>query len=453
MSTPPGWYDDGSGTTRWWDGERWSDGPPTPGQAPEQSYGSYAAASGQGGYGQQGGYGEQGGFGQGGYGEQGGYGGPGGAADSPRRSGGGPLKLVIAAVVVLVLVGVATTVLVLTRGGDDEADADSPEAAVEDAVAAVFAVESCDDELPLVTGERLEVVEELVDLGDIGACEAAGDYTLDVTTRDVEVDGSSATAVAEVSATYDGSAEGFGDHERIIGLELEEVDGDWLVARRTVTGATPEDALAAYLEARTCREQREAVTGERADLIDEAIEDDTAPCTEPFPLAVTDSADVAQDDEEATDAELVAAIEVQAEAGTYDDELSATAEQGDLGWTVTSTLSEAARVAEVGIGWYVAPTCEEAISLSVDPIKAGLEQSIASPTSHCQHLDDYVYEEPENVLPEVDGDTGQVVFEIRGEYTGTDPNLRDIGARVTMGTVKVDGEWFVNEAGDAPLNG
>ncbi|SNT00140.1 Protein of unknown function [Micrococcales bacterium KH10] len=28
----PGWYDDGTGTTRWWDGQKWSDQvqPPTP---------------------------------------------------------------------------------------------------------------------------------------------------------------------------------------------------------------------------------------------------------------------------------------------------------------------------------------------------------------------------------------------------------------------------------------
>lgn len=34
MTTPPGWYDDGSGTQRWWDGSRWTQhthaGPPAP---------------------------------------------------------------------------------------------------------------------------------------------------------------------------------------------------------------------------------------------------------------------------------------------------------------------------------------------------------------------------------------------------------------------------------------
>lgn len=30
VSTPPGWYDDGSGTQRWWDGTRWAEQPPPP---------------------------------------------------------------------------------------------------------------------------------------------------------------------------------------------------------------------------------------------------------------------------------------------------------------------------------------------------------------------------------------------------------------------------------------
>ncbi|WP_447643995.1 DUF2510 domain-containing protein [Nocardioides zeae] len=30
MSTPPGWYDDGSGAQRWWDGTRWAEQPPPP---------------------------------------------------------------------------------------------------------------------------------------------------------------------------------------------------------------------------------------------------------------------------------------------------------------------------------------------------------------------------------------------------------------------------------------
>ena len=33
MSTTPGWYDDGTGTMRWFDGQRWTDQvqPPPPG--------------------------------------------------------------------------------------------------------------------------------------------------------------------------------------------------------------------------------------------------------------------------------------------------------------------------------------------------------------------------------------------------------------------------------------
>lgn len=35
MATPlPGWYSDGSGSTRWWDGQKWWDAQPSPGGSP-----------------------------------------------------------------------------------------------------------------------------------------------------------------------------------------------------------------------------------------------------------------------------------------------------------------------------------------------------------------------------------------------------------------------------------
>ena len=46
MSMPAGWYDDGSGRQRWWDGSRWTDHfAPAPGAAPAASAASAASAT------------------------------------------------------------------------------------------------------------------------------------------------------------------------------------------------------------------------------------------------------------------------------------------------------------------------------------------------------------------------------------------------------------------------
>lgn len=144
--TEPGWYDDGSGTMRWWDGQRWTEqtlpddgatavgtpfGQGAPGSDPQQGYGQgYGQQGGQQGYGQQGGYGAQpGGFGQQpgyggtapyqqGFGQQGGWdsGTPGGSG-----SGGGKGKLfaIIGGVLAVVLIAALVLTFVLTRGDDD----------------------------------------------------------------------------------------------------------------------------------------------------------------------------------------------------------------------------------------------------------------------------------------------------------------------------------------------
>lgn len=146
----PGWYDDGSGTVRWWDGSQWtqntSEGGGAPDEAPTQvggapaggdnPYGQTAALPQQGG--DAGAYGENpygssdaGAYGAGaagGYGAGGAYppGGGGGGWDQgspagPGGSGGGKGKLyaLIGGVAALVIAIAAVVVFLFVRGDDD----------------------------------------------------------------------------------------------------------------------------------------------------------------------------------------------------------------------------------------------------------------------------------------------------------------------------------------------
>ncbi|NEN80188.1 DUF2510 domain-containing protein [Nocardioides zeae] len=88
MSTPPGWYDDGSGTQRWWDGSRWVDQTPPPPAYPAQAVGGFPGGQ------------------------------PGQPTPGPKRTG-----LVVALVAALVaVVALVVVILVLTLGGDDDRD-------------------------------------------------------------------------------------------------------------------------------------------------------------------------------------------------------------------------------------------------------------------------------------------------------------------------------------------
>lgn len=146
-TTEPGWYDDGTGTMRWWDGSGWTDetlpaAGDAPGADPTQvsgsSYGQPGGFGQQPGFGQQGGgFGQQPGYGQGGQGSQGGYGqggygqaaygqgGPGEYGQAPKK-GKGPLLAIIGGVVALVLViGLVLTFTVFAGDdSDEEADGD-----------------------------------------------------------------------------------------------------------------------------------------------------------------------------------------------------------------------------------------------------------------------------------------------------------------------------------------
>lgn len=67
VSTPPGWYNDGSGTQRWWDGNAWgpvANEPPLQPAQPTTGYGPPAGYGQEPGYSQDAGYGHTAGFAQ-----------------------------------------------------------------------------------------------------------------------------------------------------------------------------------------------------------------------------------------------------------------------------------------------------------------------------------------------------------------------------------------------------
>lgn len=161
-TTPPGWYPDGQGGQRWWDGTQWTehtqpgapaDAPPAapgpgdqtvvapnraadfgqpqqpqqPQQPPQQPWGPPGGQPAQQPYGQQPGFG-QGGYGQGG-GGQGGWGPPGSTGGGGK--GKGKLFAIIgsiAAVVVLAVVAAVVLVKVVGGGGPDSVAKDYLEA-------------------------------------------------------------------------------------------------------------------------------------------------------------------------------------------------------------------------------------------------------------------------------------------------------------------------------------
>lgn len=214
-STPPGWYPDGQGSQRWWDGTQWTDhtqpaggdagaggaaggslhDQPTQiapnraadyGQASQQGYdpsqqgydpnqqgydpnqqGGYGGAQpGQPAYG-QGPYGQQG-FGQQAYGQQG-YGGPGqpGGFGAPPSSGGSKKGLWIG----LAAGGAALLLLICGIGGFFLLRGGGPEDTAKDYVAAILDDDyekACD----LLTDDRKK---EALDSEEVDDCKALGE--------------------------------------------------------------------------------------------------------------------------------------------------------------------------------------------------------------------------------------------------------------------------------------
>ncbi|MDT9593280.1 DUF2510 domain-containing protein [Nocardioides zeae] len=434
MSTPPGWYDDGSGTTRWWDGERWSDAPPAGGpsagqEAPAWQAGPapYASAYGS----------EQPGQGFGGGSATGGAGGTGG--------GKGRLAAVLALVLVIVGAGGASLFFLL-RGGDDAptAEEEREEDRVQTAVEALWAVETCEDELALTTGERLEILESVVDQ-DSPYCDELTAFTYDLGVRDVVVEGDEATAVVEVTATYDGSEERYGDYERVVDLELEAVDGEWLASRRTIYSATPEGALEAYMEAATCQEALEVVTGTRYDKVQTAIDDDGSYCS--WATETTYTIDVEDVTEDGDTAVVETSLVTEGGEGVQvpHDQTTGTAENTDLGWILEDTSSAASAAYQAAYDWYVATSCEARLEQSTGAmaaeVQAGIEAAAAGEFSICPALPDVTYVITA-VSVEVYGGDATVVYDVEGTYNGTGP-YQDYGERATVQLEESDDAWLV----------
>ena len=240
--TPAGWYPDGQGGERWWDGAGWTDhtrGGGGGAAAPQQ--GGYGAPQQQGGYGapqQQGGYGapqQQGGYGapqQGGFGSQQGFGqGYGGGAPKKSRTG-----LIIGIVVAVVLLIAGAGVVGLLVLGDDDGGggpfggSDSPGDVVEGffeaakdrdcdifdyyskdtldlADSADATKKSCEDDPDEFFG-----TEDDEDLSD---CE--------IKIKDETEDGDTATVKYEVTGCADDSDNDEGE------FELVKEDGDWKI--------------------------------------------------------------------------------------------------------------------------------------------------------------------------------------------------------------------------------
>lgn len=204
----PGWYPDGAGGERWWDGRAWTDQqrPSGPQSTPApQQYGA-------GGY-EQSGYG-QGAYGQGAYG-QGAY----GQAQAPKRSKGPLIALAAAAVVVIVAV-VVTLVLVLGNddgndeagggGGGSEEPAGPPTDASEeefcDAVAGLYDDifdQGTDDEDVIEVTEATDTLEETGTPEDISDEERAGFESFVEALR--EVDGLTVEEADEIDDPTDNS--------------------------------------------------------------------------------------------------------------------------------------------------------------------------------------------------------------------------------------------------------
>lgn len=298
-TTPPGWYPDGQGGQRWWDGTQWTEHTqPGPGGAPAepaapQGPGDQATVvapnraadynpGGQPGYGQPGQQpaGQQGGQpvygapagqqgGQPGYGQQqpfgGGYGQPpyGGQGSGSGGKGKGKLIAIIGGLLAAVIIAVVLVfVLLKVVGGSD------PAAVTEDYLTAQaefdvetlcelstkdqqeeefeeYDVDNCADYVDKAQDDIDESFKDFEDLAGESFEDFSDDFDYTVETGDVEEDGDEArvdwTATSEYTGDNDKALEAFGGEENQeeegTALLCKE-DGDWKVKE---DNAEPED--------------------------------------------------------------------------------------------------------------------------------------------------------------------------------------------------------------------
>jgi hypothetical protein len=231
--TPAGWYPDGQGGERWWDGSRWTEhtrGGGGGGGGPAQQGGGYGAPQQQGGYGapqQQGGYGApQQGFGQQGYGQ--GYGG------APQKGKGGLIIGIVVLVVILIAGAGVVGFLVLRDdgggGGPFSSGPDTPGEVVE----AFF--EAAKDRDCDIFDYYSKGTLELVEAADVSKEECEddpdaffdADDSEDLSDCEIEItdeteDGDTATVEYEVTGCADDSDNDEGE------FDLVKEDGDWKI--------------------------------------------------------------------------------------------------------------------------------------------------------------------------------------------------------------------------------
>ena len=206
-TTPPGWYDDGQGGRRWWDGTAWA----APGQGPSETPGFQSYAAPQPAYAPQQPYGQQ----------------PYGQQPAPKKRTG----LVIGIVAALVLVGGGIVAAVLLLGGGDGPSSDDPAATVEAFVDAARDGD-CDAVEDLLTDDGKAL------FGGDACAEGVDASATGVDTDDVDVEVGDATEdgdTATVPVTYTAP----GTEEIGIDYSLVKQDGDWLIDGFDLPGLRP----------------------------------------------------------------------------------------------------------------------------------------------------------------------------------------------------------------------
>lgn len=210
-STPPGWYDDGSGRQRWWDGVQWAPDQPVP-QQPE--YAQPYQPHGQGPYGQ-------------------GHDGQGPSGQPPRKRTG----LVVGLVAALVVVAGGIVAAVLLLGGSDDTEeaggGSTPAETAPSDVVRTFLQASldgdCDTALDQLTAElRADESDGCEDFDPETDLQSAGIDPDDIgfEIADAEIDGDTAV----VPATITGFEAFGGEDDFTQDFELTEVDGRWLIS-------------------------------------------------------------------------------------------------------------------------------------------------------------------------------------------------------------------------------
>jgi hypothetical protein len=232
-TAPPGWYDDGKGGQRWWDGSRWgpegqppatpttpmptspppTSPPPTiatptsapPTSAPQPSYGTAGAAAA-------------------------GYPPPGPDYGTPSTAGPGNRKgLLIGLIGGLVGVVVLVIILVIALGGSGPSS-DDPAETVQSFFDAARDGD-CDAAVELLTDNA----QETLDPDDCESADPAEEFgdSVELEVGDAEIDGDDATVPVSLAVDPDSEElEGLGSlipSDVTIDFQLTKVDGAWLI--------------------------------------------------------------------------------------------------------------------------------------------------------------------------------------------------------------------------------